>query len=90
LWLGEPAALEGLATDRREVLVTTALQADPAMRHVSAEPSLWPLVTAVATTGLFIGSIFHEWALVWGSIPVAIGLIGWLWPIQPRRRRAPA
>jgi cytochrome c oxidase subunit 1 len=90
LWEGPPALMEGLASDHREVLVTTALEAEPDLRHVSAEPSLWPLATAIATTALFIGSIFHEWALVWGSLPVAVGLVGWLWPIQPRRRRAPA
>jgi cytochrome c oxidase subunit I+III len=90
LWEGEPALMEGLSAERREVLVTTAIDAEPDIRHASADPSLWPLFTAVATTALFIGSIFHEWALVWGSIPVAIGLIGWLWPIQPRKRRATA
>jgi heme/copper-type cytochrome/quinol oxidase subunit 1 len=90
LWEGEVTAMEGLASDHREVLVTTAIEAEPDMRHVSAEPSLWPLFTALATTALFIGSIFHEWALVWGAIPVTIGLVGWLWPIQPRKRRAPA
>jgi cytochrome c oxidase subunit I+III len=34
----------------------------------------------VATTILFIGSIFTPWAIVWGSIPVAIALIFWFWP----------
>jgi cytochrome c oxidase subunit I+III len=29
---------------------------------------------------LFIGSIFTPWAVVWGSIPVAVALIGWFWP----------
>jgi cytochrome c oxidase subunit 1 len=90
LWTGELAAVTGLATDRREILVTTALEAQADLRHFSATPSLWPFATAVATTALFIGSIFHEWALVWGAIPVTIALVGWMWPIQPRRRRAAA
>jgi cytochrome c oxidase subunit I+III len=28
----------------------------------------------------FVGSIFTPWAVVWGSIPIAIALIGWFWP----------
>jgi cytochrome c oxidase subunit 1 len=90
LWTGDSDVLEGLACDHREVLVTTALEARPDLRHVSATPSLWPLFTAIATTALFVGSIFHEWAVVWGSLPVAIGLVGWMWPIQPRKRRRAA
>jgi hypothetical protein len=27
-----------------------------------------------------IGSIFTPWAVVWGSIPVAIAIIFWFWP----------
>jgi cytochrome c oxidase subunit 1 len=88
LWEGTPDRLEGLATDRREILVTSVFEAEPIMRHVSATPSLWPLATAVATAALFIGSIFHEWAVVWGSLPVAAALVGWMWPIQPPRRKA--
>jgi cytochrome c oxidase subunit I+III len=90
LWTGELDALEGLAPDHREILVTTAVDARPDLRHASATPSLWPLASAIATTALFIGSIFHEWAIVWGAIPLTIALIGWLWPIQPRKREARA
>ena len=35
---------------------------------------------AIAVAGTFIGSIFTPWAVVWGSIPVAITLVGWFWP----------
>ena len=41
---------------------------------------MWPLVTALATTGLFIGSIFTPWAVPIGSIRVAIALTAWFWP----------
>ena len=36
--------------------------------------------TAIATSVMLIWSIFTPWAVVWGSIPVAIALIGWFWP----------
>jgi cytochrome c oxidase subunit 1 len=38
---------------------------------------LW---AAIATTVMLIWSIFSPWAVVWGSIPIAITLIGWFWP----------
>jgi cytochrome c oxidase subunit I+III len=41
---------------------------------------VWPLFAAIATTLMFIGTVFTPWALVWGSIPIAIALIGWFWP----------
>ena len=50
------------------------------MRDPSPTPSIWPLLAALATTGLFIWSIFSPWALVWGAIPVGIALTLWFWP----------
>ncbi|HUQ89247.1 MAG TPA: cytochrome c oxidase subunit I [Vicinamibacterales bacterium] len=72
----------GVRTDKREVLVTKVLDAEPDHRFHSPEPSIWPFITAVMTTALFIGSIFTPWAVVWGFLPVMIALIGWLWPRQ--------
>jgi cytochrome c oxidase subunit 1 len=77
--------MEGIGVTEREVLCTTPIEAEPDMRHSSSHPSLWPLATAIATTALFIGSIFHEWAVIWGSIPVALCLIGWMWPTVPSK-----
>jgi cytochrome c oxidase subunit I+III len=70
----------GLRTGIREVLVTSVSEAKPEARETSPEPSVWPLVAALATTGLFIGSIFTPWAVVYGTPPLAIALIGWFWP----------
>jgi cytochrome c oxidase subunit I len=88
LWEDQPLqGLDGLASDKREALCTTLVEAEPDLRQLLAGPSIWPLLAAIAVTLLFIGSIFHEWAVVWGSIPVGAALIGWLWPTQPPRRR---
>jgi cytochrome c oxidase subunit 1 len=46
----------------------------------SPRSSIWPFVTAVAVGGAFLGSIFTGWAVVWGAIPIGVGLIGWSWP----------
>ena len=84
-----PLALNGLSGDRREVLVTSAIDARPLYRQKSAAPSLWPLLTALAVTVLFIGSIFTPWALTLGSVPVLITLTGWFWPTRPRATTGP-
>jgi cytochrome c oxidase subunit I+III len=70
----------GLRSDVREVLVTGALDAEPDHRSDAPPPSIWPFLAAIATTGLFIGSIFTPWAVPIGALPLAVTLIGWLWP----------
>jgi cytochrome c oxidase subunit I+III len=72
----------GLRGDIREVLVTSLLDAQPDHRTRLPGPSIWPLVTALAVAGLFIGSIFTPWAVPVGAVPVAAALIGWLWPSE--------
>ena len=60
----------GLRTDIRELVVTSVSEAKPELRETSPEPSIWPLIAALATTGLFIGSIFTPWAVVYGTPPL--------------------
>jgi cytochrome c oxidase subunit I+III len=64
------------------VLVTRLLDAEPDHRFHSPDPSIWPFLTALATTAMLIGSIFTPWAIVWGAIPTTIALILWFWPKQ--------
>jgi heme/copper-type cytochrome/quinol oxidase subunit 1 len=82
LWASreELAAVAGLSVRRRELLVTDVAQAQPQVREASPDPSIWPLLSAIAVTILFIWSIFTPWGVVWASPLVAIGLIGWFWP----------
>jgi len=72
--------VRGLRVDKREILLTTPLDARPDLREPSPDPSIWPLLSALAVTALFIGSIFNPWAVVIGALPVAIALTGWFWP----------
>jgi cytochrome c oxidase subunit I+III len=85
---GGLTVMDGLKSDIREVLVTTSVEATPDIREGSPEPSIWPLLAAIATTVLFIGSIFNEWMIVWGSIPLAVTLIGWFWPKPDHSEKA--
>jgi cytochrome c oxidase subunit 1 len=85
LWTGLPPVLDGLALDRRELLLTTPIEARPDYRQQSPGPSIWPLLTALAVSAMFVGSIFTPWALVWGAIPIGAAVTGWFWP---KRREA--
>jgi cytochrome c oxidase subunit I+III len=87
LWAGpdgtprtELPVMHGLRTDRREALLTSPVDAVPANRWAMPDPTIWPLLSALALTVAFVGSIFEEWAVIWGGIPVGIALTIWFWP----------
>jgi cytochrome c oxidase subunit 1 len=82
LW--SPSALlpvaTGLRSDRREVLVTTALDAVPDNRQEHPGESYWPLVMALAIGVTFIGAVFTPWAYVVGFLCATAAFAGWGWP----------
>ena len=82
--------VSGLRIDQREVLLTTAVDAEPDVREPMPKPSIWPLISALALTGMLVGSIFTPWAVLWGSIPVAIAVTAWFWPKSPPDTPEPA
>jgi cytochrome c oxidase subunit 1 len=75
--------MPGLKTDKREVLVTTAIDAKPDLRDASPPPNGWPFFAAIATTIAFVGSIFTPWAVIWGALLMAVPFIFWFWPHDP-------
>jgi len=88
LWHSElrPPTLVGLRADDREVLVTYLLDAEPDHRYPMPGPSLWPFLAAIATSIMFVWSIFQAQGVVWGAIPVFITLTGWFWPTKTKQR----
>jgi cytochrome c oxidase subunit I+III len=72
--------VSGLKQHKREVLVTSVLDAEPDHVTEFPEPSIWPLLAAIAVGVTFVGSIFTPWAVVIGAVPVAVTLVGWFWP----------
>jgi cytochrome c oxidase subunit 1 len=82
LWERTPDAplVVGLRSDRREVLVTRVLDAQPDHLTEFPQPSVWPFVTALSITVLFTASLFTPWGVVIGSVPATIALILWFWP----------
>jgi cytochrome c oxidase subunit 1 len=70
----------GLRTDRREILITNTLDAEP--DHIDLLPShtLWPLGVAAGVAVAFIVGIFTPWSLPPALLITAVALIGWFWP----------
>jgi hypothetical protein len=86
----QPSHVRGLAVNAREVLSTTALDAEPDLRNPFPLPTIWPFVSALATTALFVGSIFTPWAVVWTIVPVGLALTFWFWPKREEVRASRA
>ncbi|HEX6925427.1 MAG TPA: cytochrome c oxidase subunit I [Longimicrobiaceae bacterium] len=76
----ERPVVTGLSAERREILVTTVLDAEPDSRHENPGPSIWPLLSALPVGVTFIGGIFTPWAFVIGPALMLPALIGWGWP----------
>ena len=92
LWDARPdqPVVVGLRNDRREVLVTTTVEALLDHREVLPTHSLWPFLSAVAVGALLIASIFSPRAVVPLVLPVAVTMLGWYWPRGPARDAAGA
>jgi cytochrome c oxidase subunit I+III len=75
----------GLRTDRREILITRVLDADPDHRYVVPSPTVWPFLAAVATASMFVALMFTPWAFVIGMPIASVCVIGWFWPTTPKK-----
>jgi cytochrome c oxidase subunit I+III len=68
----------GMLTHRREILLTTLLDAEPDARYTHPGPSIAPLLAALAVGVTFIGGIFTPWAFVFGPALLLPPLLLWL------------
>jgi cytochrome c oxidase subunit 1 len=68
----------GLDPRRREVLLTTVLDAEPDARYAHPGPSLAPLLCALAVGVTFMGGIFTPWAFVAGPALLFPALLRWM------------
>jgi cytochrome c oxidase subunit I+III len=87
LWGAAESApvVTGLATDRREVLITHLLDAEPDHRDLSPNPTIWPFLSAVATGGMLIWGLFTAWAFAIGLAILGIAVVAWFWPSSPAK-----
>jgi len=81
LWVTpEPPVATGLSAERREIVVTSLVEAEPQMVEAVVRPSIWPFISALVISVTLLASIFTAWAVVWGAIPIGIVLTAWFWP----------
>jgi cytochrome c oxidase subunit I+III len=82
LWNRTSAAPEvvGLSVERREVLVTSALDAQPDSRREDVGPTIMPFLSALAFGIMIIWLLFSIWAVVGGSLLLLLTFLGWGWP----------
>jgi cytochrome c oxidase subunit 1 len=79
----ERIVVTGLRDDRREVLVTTLMDAEPHHRLILPGPSIWPFLTATLTGIGLIGSVFQFSWYYLACLLAFVGLLGWFWPRKP-------
>jgi cytochrome c oxidase subunit 1 len=70
----------GLRTDRREILVTSLLDAEPETRHEMPDDSIWPFLTALAIGVAFIVAVYTPWGVLLGGALALLATLGWAWP----------
>jgi cytochrome c oxidase subunit I+III len=75
--------VSGLRSDRREVLITKLMDAEPDHRLETPRPTIWPFLVAFATTIGIVTAIFTPWGVPIGFALAGITLVGWFWPKPP-------
>ncbi|HEX8696309.1 MAG TPA: cytochrome c oxidase subunit I [Longimicrobium sp.] len=89
LWqqTADAPVVTGLRTDRREVLITSTMDADPEARHPLPGDTPWPFFAALATGALLIALVFTPWGAVLGTVLLFPFLV--LWGLPPKRTEDP-
>jgi len=80
---GRCPVVGGLSFERRETIVTTALDAWPQSVQIMPKPSPWPFVSALTASIAFIGLMFDPWFYVAGVFAVFATLVLWFLPRKP-------
>ena len=81
----ERPVVTGLRSDRREVVVTSILDAEPQAVQVLPAPTPWPFVSALAASIGFIGILWHPVFFVVSFFLAFFSFVGWFWPRRPWR-----
>ncbi|MCW5978494.1 MAG: cytochrome c oxidase subunit I [Bryobacteraceae bacterium] len=75
----------GLRPDRREVLITTVLDARPQGIAVLPGPSIWPFLLALAVCVAFGGFMIHPAFFLVGFFAAFAIVVAWHWPGEEER-----
>jgi cytochrome c oxidase subunit I+III len=76
---GVPSVI-GVGSDRREILLTSMLDATPRAKAVLPGPTAWPLALAASVSFAFVGMIYSLWAVPIGAAFTFMSITGWMWP----------
>jgi cytochrome c oxidase subunit 1 len=81
LWEGheQSALISGLSTDKREVLSTSILDAQPQHRYELATDSILPLLMAIVTGVFFVVLVFTPWIVPICAVLWFIVMAIWFW-----------
>jgi cytochrome c oxidase subunit 1 len=82
---GARPVVTGLRSDRRELVVTTVLDAEPQAVQVMPGPTIWPFLSAVAASVGFVGLLIDPVFYVIGFFLASFTFIAWFWPRRPWR-----
>lgn len=77
---GEAPYVSGLDPDRREILVTRILDAEPEAVQTLPGPSIWPLLLALSVAVGFVGFLYEPAFFIVGFILSVLTLVAWNWP----------
>ena len=93
LWdnASDAPVVTGLSRVKRQVLITTTLDAVPDHRYDLAGESIWPMLLALAVGGtLMLGGIINPWyAVIMTAVTTAV-LFGWFWTAVKLRNKPSA
>ncbi len=82
---GVQPSVFGVRSDRREVVTTTAIDAEIQGLAVLARPSLAPFTLALASSVIFIGTLWSLWWVPIGLLLAILVLSWWNWPRDDER-----
>ncbi|MFN2476976.1 MAG: cytochrome c oxidase subunit I [Chthoniobacterales bacterium] len=75
----EQPVVVGLSKEKREVLNTTIIDAQPEHKYELAIDSIWPLCLAIVVGATMTWFIFSPWAIPLGALGSLIVLYFWFW-----------
>ncbi len=79
-----------LLDESKEMIATTALDAQPDMILEMPEDSFAPLILAIGASLVFVGLLLRTWSLAGaGAVVAIVALVAWLWPRRELREREP-
>ncbi len=87
-WETQPVIV-GLRDDRREVLVTSIMDAVPDYRSVLPGPTIVPFLAALAVSVSFIGVMFEQYYVPLGAVLLFLAIVVWNWPREQERIEPP-